>query len=86
MHVKLTQICRAAAVDTPIGKTPAPDSLDLSGLEIPAEDLQELLRVDVKGWAAELPGIEEHFAKFGDTLPQGLNDELAAMRERLGAG
>ena len=46
--------------------------------------MQELLRVDVAGWQAELPAIAEHVKKFGDRLPQGLRDELAALRARLG--
>ena len=71
------------AVDTPIGRVPAQGALDLSGLSIPEASLDELLRVDVDGWAAEVPGLKEHFHKFGPRLPQGLRDELAAMEQRL---
>ena len=39
--------------------------------------------VDKEGWKAELPLIKEHFATFGDKLPQGLMDELAALEKRL---
>jgi phosphoenolpyruvate carboxykinase (GTP) len=46
--------------------------------------MAELLRVDPVEWKAELPLIEEHFAKFGDRLPQPLRDELEALRKRLG--
>jgi phosphoenolpyruvate carboxykinase (GTP) len=70
-------------VVTPIGNLPAPDGLDLKGLNIPPEDLYELLLVDRDGWLAELPSIEEHFAKFGSRLPQGLRAELEALRQRL---
>ena len=75
----------AKAVDTPIGKLPAPESLDLAGLPVSQEDLADLLSVDVEGWLAEIPSIREHFAKFGARLPQGLNDELAALETRLKA-
>ena len=71
------------AIDTPIGRMPAAGALDISGLELPDSDLDELLRVDDAGWHEELPLIEEHFAKFGDRLPQALRDQLAALRERL---
>ena len=50
-----------------------------------APDLEELLAVDVAGWLAELPGVEEHFDKFGDRLPGELREELAALRSRLEA-
>ena len=72
------------AVDTPIGKVPAEGAVDTKGLNLAAENLKELLRVDTEGWKAELPLIREHFATFGDKLPKGLNDELDALEKRLG--
>ena len=73
------------AVDTPIGRLPAPGALDLSGLRIPDQAVLELLRVDVEGWIAELPVIHKHFEKFGARMPQGLRDELAGLEKRLQA-
>ena len=73
------------AVETAIGKMPADGALDLSGLDLPAADLAELLKVDKESWLAEIPGIEEHFAKFGDRLPASLNTELAKLKARLEA-
>lgn len=75
---------KGAAVDTPIGRLPAPGALDLRGLDVKADALAKLLAVDVAGWQAELPLIREHFAKFGDHLPKGLWEELAALEKRLG--
>jgi phosphoenolpyruvate carboxykinase (GTP) len=72
------------AVDTPIGRLPAAGALPTEGLDVPASDMAELLKVDRDEWKAELPLIEEHFAKFGDRLPQPLRDELEALRKRLG--
>jgi phosphoenolpyruvate carboxykinase (GTP) len=74
----------AGAVDTPIGKLPAEGALDLNGLNVPADAMSELLRVDAAGWKAELPSMREHFATFGAKLPQGLGEELAALEQRLG--
>jgi len=73
------------AVDTPIGRLPAPGALDLSGLRVADDAIAQLLRVDVEGWIAELPGIHKHFEKFGARLPQGLKQELAALEKRLQA-
>jgi len=75
----------AKAVETPIGNLPADGALDLDGLEIDAEELAQLLRVDVDGWLHELPLIREYYAKFGDRMPEPLMGELDAMRERLEA-
>jgi phosphoenolpyruvate carboxykinase (GTP) len=73
------------AVDTPIGRLPAPGSLDLSGLDLPEENLVELLRVDVDGWLDELPAMHMHFAKFGHKLPEGLRNEIVGLEKRLQA-
>jgi len=75
----------AKAVETPIGNLPADGALDLDGLDISADDLAELLRVDVDGWLRELPLIRDYYAEFGDRAPKQLSSELDAMRERLEA-
>ncbi len=74
---------KADAKETAIGYLPRESDLDLSGLDIPAEDLEQLLKVDEAAWAAELPGIEQYFAQFGDRLPARLARQLKALRERL---
>jgi phosphoenolpyruvate carboxykinase (GTP) len=71
------------AVDTPIGRLPAPGALDVSELNLLPGALEELLKVDVEGWLAAVHSIEQHYAVFGDRLPQGLRDELDQMEERL---
>jgi phosphoenolpyruvate carboxykinase (GTP) len=76
----------AKAIETPIGNIPAENALDMSGVdEISRDDINELMRVDVDGWLAELPLIEEYYEQFGDHLPAGLRDELRTMKERLEA-
>ena len=71
------------AVDTPIGRVPAPGSLDTDGLTINQDTLAELLQVDVNSWRAEVPQLEEHYATIGATLPQGLRDKLQELEKRL---
>jgi len=73
------------ATETPIGQLPDPADLDVKGLDLPPATLAKLLNVDVQGWLDEVPRIKEHFAKFGDRLPKGLNDELAGLEQRLKA-
>jgi phosphoenolpyruvate carboxykinase (GTP) len=73
------------AKETRIGRIPEVADLDISGLQMPASDLAELLSVDLEGWRAEVPLIKEHFAKFGTHLPEGLNAEVNALEQRLQA-
>ncbi|MBP7570175.1 MAG: phosphoenolpyruvate carboxykinase (GTP) [Acidobacteria bacterium] len=75
----------AEAVDTAIGRLPAPGALDLRGLDIPASHLETLLSVDTEGWLEELPLIRKHYASFGDRLPQELHAQLGQLEERLQA-
>ncbi|MGQ9623275.1 MAG: phosphoenolpyruvate carboxykinase (GTP) [Candidatus Caldatribacteriaceae bacterium] len=75
---------RKEAIATPIGLLPRIEDLDLRGLDIPSEDLQELLHVDESAWRAEVEDIERHFAQFGDRLPEELKKQLKELRERLG--
>ena len=74
---------KANAVDTPLGRMPLSHDLDLKGLEVPSSNVAKLLSVDVEGWLAEVPLIRDHFAKFGDRLPQGLRDEINNLEKRL---
>jgi phosphoenolpyruvate carboxykinase (GTP) len=73
------------AVDTPIGRLPAADCLDIAGLGISADQLAELLRVDTGEWLTELPLIKQHLAKFKSRLPEALKAEVAALEARLKA-
>ena len=69
------------AVDSPIGKLPIKEQLDLSGLDMDDDDLARILGVDTDGWKAAVPQIREHFGQFGDRLPAELSaavDELEA--------
>ncbi|MDI2031275.1 phosphoenolpyruvate carboxykinase (GTP) [Saccharopolyspora sp. TS4A08] len=74
----------AAAVDTPIGRVPSADEIDVSGLDTPTEDIETALNVDVDEWKAELPLIQEWFDTIGDDLPTSMRDEFEALKQRLG--
>ena len=74
----------AAAVETPVGYVPVAGSLDVSGLDMDPAAVEAVTAVDVEEWRAELPQIEEWFARIGDHLPTGMHDELDALRLRLG--
>src|SRR2546423_333186 len=74
---------KVGARDTAIGRVPEPADLDTQGLDLPAANLAKLLDVDVEGWLAEVPLIKEHFAQFGNHLPEAMNRELEGLAKRL---
>ncbi len=70
-------------IDTPVGRMPTADALDVSGMDLARSDLEELLRVDIDGWQQEIPLIEQHYEQFGERLPEALTQQLDALRSRL---
>jgi phosphoenolpyruvate carboxykinase (GTP) len=75
---------KVEAKRTPIGMLPCEGDLDLTGLQIAPENMDELLRVDPRMWQAELPDIERHFAQFGDRLLPRMRAQIERLTARLG--
>ncbi|HET8794958.1 MAG TPA: phosphoenolpyruvate carboxykinase (GTP), partial [Arthrobacter sp.] len=73
----------AEAAETPIGYVPAPGSLDIEGLGISQEQIDAAVAVKPEEWGPELEGIEQWYERFGDSLPDGLHDQLAQLKERF---
>ena len=65
------------AQETAIGYLPKAEDINLEGLDMTTEDL------DKDAWEEELKGVEELYAKFGDTLPEELKAELNTVKENL---
>jgi phosphoenolpyruvate carboxykinase (GTP) len=74
---------KAAAADTPIGRLPTAESLDLSGLDLSPAQLKLLLSVDAEVWLQEAALIPAHYETFGDRLPKALWREYEALVGRL---
>jgi phosphoenolpyruvate carboxykinase (GTP) len=74
----------APAVDTPIGRVPTLEALDISGLGLTPEEVRAVLGVKEDEWRAEVPSIADWFTKFGDKLPAALWTELDGLKARLG--
>ena len=73
----------AEAVETAIGLLPAEGAINTEGLNIDADAMRELLSVDESLVREQLPQVKEHFAQFGDKLPDALGQQLAALEARL---
>ncbi len=72
----------APADDTPIGYVPRPQDINLEGLDLSTDSLNELLEIDREQWRKETELIEEHYAKF-DRLPEALKKELDDLKAGL---
>jgi phosphoenolpyruvate carboxykinase (GTP) len=76
---------QAEAHDTPIGRLPMKESIDVAGLDISDDHMELLLSVDRSVWKEEASLIPGAYEKFGARLPQALWDEHEALIERLEA-
>ncbi len=75
----------AEALDTPVGRVPTREALDLDGLDLTAAQLSTLLEVDADVWSEEAALIPDFYAQFGDRLPERLWSQHAALTGRLAA-
>ncbi len=71
------------AVDSPIGRLPVASDLDLTGIDVPQADLDELFAIDTASWLREADLTEEFYDTFEGRVPAALQSELAALRYRL---
>jgi len=62
---------------------PADGSLNIEGLDIAPEALQELLSVDTDALKEEMPQLREHLAKFGDRLPEPIRRHFEDLESKL---
>jgi len=71
------------AVDTPIGKVPKPDTINLDGLpEKP--NMTKLFHLPKDFWLREVDAIERYFdEQIGEDLPNQLSHELQNQRKRI---
>ena len=74
------------AQETAIGYVSYAKDIDRTGIEdeVPMENLESILKVDNDLWKAEVPGIEEFYAKFGDRLPATMREQLDNLKANLG--
>ncbi len=74
---------RAGATDTPVGRVPRLDDLDLQGLELPGDQLREDLAIKKDEWSAEIESASNFFEKFGGTMPPELREKHRGLAQSL---
>lgn len=69
---------------TPVGYVPSLPGLDVTGMDIPRENVLELTHVDSKDWIPEVRRMRQVYAVYNqDKFPAKLHTELNAVEGRL---
>ena len=74
---------RVGGQETAFGWVPKAGDLDLSGLDIPSDTVDEATHVDIDEWQTELESIGEFFQTLGPTLPKVLDLHREVCLERI---
>jgi phosphoenolpyruvate carboxykinase (GTP) len=75
---------KIGAIETPIGYMPRLEDFDRTGLQLPDEDLEELLEVDIDAFKSDMADAEAFLARFGAKVPARLRTQLKSQMARLG--
>jgi len=75
---------RVGAKETPVGLVPDMNDLDLSGLNIPKENLERLFEIKKDEWEREAADVEKFLKQFGPRMPREMWNELEKMRSKIG--
>lgn len=71
------------AVETAIGYLPSKGAIDVKGLDISEDTMNELLKVDHHEWLLECQKNREFLKNFGERLPKGITHQMDELTKRL---
>lgn len=74
---------KVKAQETFIGYVPYAQDINLEGVNVTFETLEEILTLDKDEWEKEIKSIEEFYVKIGDKLPKALKEQLKFLQNRL---
>jgi phosphoenolpyruvate carboxykinase (GTP) len=74
---------RVGGQETLFGWVPKAGDLDLSGLDVSAEKVNEATHIDLDEWKQELESLGEFFEKIGPTMPEALRLQRNLMLSRI---
>ncbi len=74
---------RVGGQETPFGWVPRAGDLDLSGLDVPHEQVNDATAVDLDEWKTELEGHAEFFEKLGTHMPDALQLQRKLFLARI---
>jgi phosphoenolpyruvate carboxykinase (GTP) len=70
---------------TAIGWLPKIDDIDMTGLEVPHQNLEKLFEINPDAWRHELDDIAQFLKQFGDRMPIEMWAQHEEMIRRLNA-
>jgi phosphoenolpyruvate carboxykinase (GTP) len=76
---------RVGGQETIFGWVPRAGDLDLSGLDIPHDRVDEATHIDLAEWQKELSSYNEFFAKIGSSMPRALTLHKELLEARIEA-
>ena len=65
------------------GQLPKREDLNLDGLDLSDDQLDQLFAFDPKAWGAEADLTQQYFAQFGERLPPEMTNQLSMLRTRI---
>jgi len=68
---------------TPIGYVPKEGGIDISGLNVSSQAMNELFKVDPSEWTNDTKSMRQFLTQFGNKVPKGITDELESLEKRL---
>jgi phosphoenolpyruvate carboxykinase (GTP) len=68
---------------TPLGYFPDQNGLDLTGLNLTSDAIDQLFEIDPNAWLKEVEELQNYYRIFGDHFPIGLQEELVNLKKRL---
>jgi len=71
------------AYESAIGYLPKPGTINLSGLDTTAEQMEELSAIDPAEWLGEVKKTREFFANFSDRMPEQITHQLDTLQQKL---
>jgi phosphoenolpyruvate carboxykinase (GTP) len=74
---------KVSANETPIGNLPHPGDLNVDGLNLDANSLNQLLDVNHEAWYEEMEAIGEYLQSYGDRTPNTLITEQERIAKQL---
>ncbi len=74
---------RVDAEELAIGYLPKPDTIDVSGLDVSADTMEQLLNVDPRQWREEMANFGEYLESYGERLPARLHTEHQKILQAL---
>ena len=75
---------KVEARETAIGYVPYAKDINVEGLDISLDTIEDLLTVDADAWKDDIANIKDFYAQVGERVPAELKEELAALEKRLG--